>query len=175
MERIWKLPLCHCFWSMLNQYTHRWKVRVVEFEAEDRSNWYCLVRSGCTGYSLIGWRGYTGPGGLHQLHRARLVKGAATRWNGQTDPPLAPRQATSRNGPAGKCWQISEGKQSGQIHVDKEAFLGQWQFIRHSNWFQSIIWPADIANVETHGVVIIHSVMSFLILLNLDNQTKESV
>lgn len=121
MERIWKLPLCHCFWSMLNQYTHRWKVRVVEFEAEDRSNWYCLVRSGCTGYSLIGWRGYTGPGGLHQLHRARLVKGAATRWNGQTDPPLAPRQATSRNGPAGKCWQISEGKQSGQIHVDKEA------------------------------------------------------
>ena len=93
----------------------------MQFEAEDRSTWYCLVRSGCTGYSLIGWRGYTGPGGLHQLHRARLVKGAATRWNGQTDPPLAPRQATSRNGPAGKCWQISEGKQSGQIHVDKEA------------------------------------------------------
>ena len=69
MERIWKLPLCHCFWIMLIQYTHRWKVRVMQFEAEDRSTWYCLVRSGCTGYSLIGWRGYTGPGGLHQLHR----------------------------------------------------------------------------------------------------------
>ena len=107
--------------------------------------------------ALGGYTSYTG-------RRARLVKGAATRWNGQTDPPLAPRQATSRNGPAGKCWQISEGKQSGQIQVDKEASLGQW----HPSLKLIPIYHLAGRNVKTHGVVIIHSVMSFLILLNLE-------
>ena len=152
MERIWNLPLCHCFLSMLNQYTHRWKVRVVEFEAEDRSNWYCLARGGCTGYSLIGWRGYTGPGGLQQAWLGATA-GAGTVGQGRHTATghtsravrllqlwQSPPRQTLKCGP-----EVDISVEESQIEFASisqaliRELLGRSAGIHHSNWFPSIM------------------------------------